>query len=71
VISLYASQEAAIYLLNAKRADLAEIEARYGVRVEVLPEGEDEGAKMRVVSSRPAADHPAAVRADRRARGPR
>ncbi|MDP3906074.1 ribonuclease E/G [Novosphingobium sp.] len=53
VISLYASTEAAVYLLNAKRADLAEIEDRYGVRVEVLPEGENEGAKMRVVSSGP------------------
>ncbi|WP_095013131.1 Rne/Rng family ribonuclease [Tsuneonella mangrovi] len=53
IISLYASTEAAIYLLNAKRADLAEIEARYGVSVEVIPEGEDEGAKMRVGSSGP------------------
>jgi ribonuclease E len=53
VISLYASTEAAVYLLNAKRADLAEIEERFGVRVEVLPEGENEGAKMRVVSSGP------------------
>ncbi|MBX9645129.1 MAG: ribonuclease E/G [Novosphingobium sp.] len=52
-ISLYASTEAAVYLLNAKRADLAEIEHRYGVRVEVLPEGENEGAKMRVGSSGP------------------
>jgi ribonuclease E len=53
VISLYASTEATIYLLNAKRTDLAGIEARYGVRVEVLPEGENEGAKMRVGSSGP------------------
>ena len=53
VISLYASTEAAVYLLNAKRGDLAEIEEHYGVRVEVLPEGEDEGAKMRVISSGP------------------
>ena len=53
VISLYASQEATIYLLNAKRGDLAAIEELYGVRVEVLPEGEDEGAKMRVASSGP------------------
>ncbi len=53
VITLYASAEASIYLLNAKRADLAEIESRYGVRVEVIPEGEDEGAKMRVASSGP------------------
>ena len=52
-ISLYASTEAAVYLLNAKRADLAEIESRYGVMVEVMPEGEDEGAKMRVASSGP------------------
>jgi ribonuclease E len=37
-------------VLNAKRADLAEIEMRYGVEVEVIPEGENEGAKMRVVS---------------------
>ena len=53
IITLHASTEAAIYLLNAKRADLQEIEDRYGVNVEVLPEGEDEGAKMRVGSSGP------------------
>ena len=53
VITLYASTEAAVYLLNAKRADLAEIEQRYGVTVQVVPEGEDEGAKMRVTSSGP------------------
>ena len=53
IITLYASQEAAIYVLNAKRADLAEIEHRYGVSVEVIPEGENEGAKMRVASRGP------------------
>ncbi len=53
IISLYASTEAAVYLLNAKRADLAGIEDLYGVRVEVVPEGEEEGAKMRVQSSGP------------------
>ena len=53
IISLFASTEASIYLLNAKRADLHEIEHRYGVRVEVIPEGENEGAKMRVASSGP------------------
>jgi ribonuclease E len=52
-ITLYASTEAAVYMLNAKRGDLAEIEERYGVIVEVLPEGEDEGAKMRVASTGP------------------
>ncbi len=52
-IRLAASTEAAIYLLNEKRADLVEIEQRYGVSVEVVPEGEDEGAKMHVSSSGP------------------
>ncbi|MFV0645025.1 MAG: Rne/Rng family ribonuclease [Sphingomonadaceae bacterium] len=53
LITLSASTEATIYLLNAKRNDLQEIEQRFGVRVEVLPEGEDEGAKMSVASSGP------------------
>ncbi len=53
VISLYASTEAAVYLLNSQRADLAEIEHRYGVMVQVVPEGENEGAKMRVASAGP------------------
>ncbi|MBO9499645.1 MAG: ribonuclease E/G [Novosphingobium sp.] len=53
IISLYASTEAAVYLLNAKRADLHEIEERYGVTVQVIPEGEEEGAKMRVTSGGP------------------
>jgi ribonuclease E len=52
-ISLYASQEATVYVLNHKRADLVEIEQRYGVKVEVFPEGENEGSKMRVASSGP------------------
>ncbi|QDH34772.1 ribonuclease E/G [Porphyrobacter sp. YT40] len=52
-IRLAASTEAAIYLLNEKRADLVEIEQRYGVSVEVVPEGEDEGAKMSVSSMGP------------------
>ena len=53
LIRLAASTEAAIYLLNEKRADLVEIEQRYGVNVAVVPEGEDEGAKMSVSSSGP------------------
>ena len=52
-ITLYASTEAAVYLLNAKRGDLSEIEQRYGVSVHVVPEGEEEGAKMRVTSGGP------------------
>ncbi len=53
VITLAASTEASVYLLNEKRADLMEIEERYGVTVMVRPEGEDEGAKMSVSSSGP------------------
>ena len=52
-IRLAASTEAAVYLLNEKRTDLMEIEQRYGVSVEVVPEGEDEGAKMSVSSHGP------------------
>ncbi len=53
IITLAASTEAAVYMLNTKRADLTEIEDRYGVTVQVVPEGEDEGAKMAVSSSGP------------------
>ena len=53
LIALAASTEAAVYLLNTKRADLQEIEDRYSVEVQVIPEGEDEGAKMSVSSSGP------------------
>jgi ribonuclease E len=53
VIKLAASTEAAIYMLNEKRTELVEIEQRYGVTIEVSPEGEDEGAKMSVSSSGP------------------
>ena len=52
-IRLAASTEAAVYLLNEKRAELVEIGERYGVTVEVVPEGEDEGAKMSVSSHGP------------------
>lgn len=53
IITLSASTEASVYLLNAKRAELMEIEERYGVTVEVIPEGENEGAKMAIASSGP------------------
>ena len=52
-IRLAASTEAAVYMLNEKRAELVEIEDRYGVVVEVVPEGEEEGAKMTVSSHGP------------------
>ena len=50
---LRASQEAAFYLLNRKRAELAEIEDRYGVMIEVASDGEQEGARMSVDASGP------------------
>ncbi len=58
-ITLQASQEATIYILNNKRGELAEIEDRYHVRVEVLPNGEVEGAKMTVTASGPRPERPA------------
>ena len=50
---LTASKEAALYVLNKKRAELAEIEARYGVIIEVASDNEDEGARMTVDVSGP------------------
>ena len=54
---LRASQEAAFYVLNQKRAELAEIEERYGVRIEITASGEIEGARMSVESSGPPPAH--------------
>lgn len=53
VIELAASEEATIYVLNNKRAELGEIEDRYHVRVLIKPNGEVEGAKMTVASTGP------------------
>ncbi len=50
---LTASREAALYVLNRKRAELAEIEARYGVVIEVASDNEEEGARMTVEVSGP------------------
>ena len=47
-IILRASQEATFYLLNEKRRELREIEDLYGVSVEILPDGETEGARMAI-----------------------
>src|SRR6478735_7631713 len=52
-ILLRAGREAAIYLLNKKRTELAEIETRYGVMIDVLIEESFEGARMSVESSGP------------------
>lgn len=51
IITLTASQEATIYVLNSKRQEIADIESRYGVSVEIVPDGEDEGARMEVKAS--------------------
>ncbi|WP_037502446.1 Rne/Rng family ribonuclease [Sphingomonas jaspsi] len=50
-ITLRAGREAAIYVLNKKRGELAEIEEMYGVSVEILIDEAFEGAKMSVDSS--------------------
>ena len=51
IITLTASQEATIYVLNSKRQEIADIESRYGVTVEIVPDGETEGARMEVKAS--------------------
>jgi ribonuclease E len=53
ILTLSASQEAALYVLNRKRADIAEIEERYGVNVVILSDGEPEGSRMSVEASGP------------------
>src|SRR4029079_11862749 len=52
-ICLRAGREAAVYVLNKKRAELADIEQRYGVMIEVLIDESFEGARMTVDSSGP------------------
>ncbi len=52
-VCLRAGREAAIYVLNKKRSELADLEARYGVVVEVLLDESFEGARMSVESSGP------------------
>jgi ribonuclease E len=50
-ISLRAGKEAAVYVLNKKRSELADIEHRYGVWIEILIDESFEGARMTVDSS--------------------
>jgi ribonuclease E len=52
-ICLRAGREAAVYVLNKKRAELADIEQRYAVGIEVLIDETFEGARMTVESSGP------------------
>jgi ribonuclease E len=63
-ILLRAGREAAVYVLNKKRAELADIEERYGVSVEVSIDEAFEGARMSVESSGPrptVAERPAPI----------
>ena len=50
-IVLRAGREAAVYVLNKKRAELADIEQRYGVSIEIVIDETFEGARMTVESS--------------------
>ncbi|MGZ2413042.1 ribonuclease E [Sphingomonas sp. F9_3S_D5_B_2] len=52
-VLLRAGREAAVYVLNKKRAELADIEERYGVFIEVAIDESLEGARMTVESSGP------------------
>ena len=52
-IVLRAGREAAVYVLNRKRGEIAEIEARYGVEIEVAIDETFEGARMSVESFGP------------------
>ncbi len=50
-IVLRAGREAAVYVLNKKRAELADIESRYGVSIDIAIDETFEGARMTVESS--------------------
>jgi ribonuclease E len=69
-IVLRAGREAVVYVLNRKRHEIAEVEERYGVIVEVLIDEAFEGAKMSVESlgpppaQRPRIQAPAAPEVD-------
>ena len=52
-ILLRAGREAAVYVLNKKRFELADIEQRYGVSIEIAIDESLEGARMSVESSGP------------------
>ena len=52
-VLLRAGRDAAVYVLNKKRAELADIEQRYGVSIEIGIDETFEGARMTVESSGP------------------
>ena len=50
---LRADPRVAVYILNRKRAELAELEARYGIHIEVAPDPALTGARLAVEGSGP------------------
>src|SRR3954452_23268223 len=52
-IQLRAGREASVYVLNKKRIELADIEQRYGVSIDIAIDESFEGARMTVESSGP------------------
>src|SRR3954454_21240631 len=54
-ILLRAGREAAVYVLNKKRSELADIEQRYGVSIDIAIDESFEGARMTVERSGPGA----------------
>ena len=60
---LRVGQEAGIYVLNKKRAELAEIETTYGVTIEVQIDSQLEGARMAVESFGPPPAHAPLIQA--------
>ncbi|MGQ5702165.1 Rne/Rng family ribonuclease [Sandaracinobacteroides sp. A072] len=53
VFRLRADRSVAVYMLNRKRLELAELEARYAVLIEVLPDESLIGGRMQIDSSGP------------------
>ncbi|TPE61850.1 Rne/Rng family ribonuclease [Sandaracinobacter neustonicus] len=53
VFRLRADRSVAVYMLNRKRAELAELEARYGVLIEVVPDESLIGGRLAIDSSGP------------------
>ncbi len=54
---LRADTAVAVYMLNRKRAELAELEARYGIRIEVVPDATLIGNHVTIDSSGPPPAH--------------
>ncbi|WP_448577415.1 Rne/Rng family ribonuclease [Thermaurantiacus sp.] len=54
---LRADPAVAIYILNRKRTELAELESRYGIMIEIAPDEELTGARVAIDSSGPPPAH--------------